>query len=96
MEQIARTPSGPGEFQPLNPPTPLGVKVSTDDYPSELQVGGDWLGVVSVDDMWRIDDEWWREKPVGRLYFRLLTCKGTRLTVFRDLLEDKWYRQNDE
>jgi len=50
-------------------------------------------GVERVEDRWRIDDEWWREEPVCRLYFRLLLQDGRCITVFRDLTGDRWYEQ---
>jgi len=96
MEQAARTSSGAGEFRPLNEPIPLRVKVTKDGYPTEILLGGSFLEVVSVDDMWRIDDEWWREKPVSRMYFRVLFSNGRKMAVFHDLRENRWYRQNDE
>jgi len=41
--------------------------------------------VERVRDRWRIDDEWWRERPIARLYYALLLEDGTFLTVYRDL-----------
>jgi len=32
---------------------------------------GERLRVAEVQGVWRIDDEWWRERPVSRLYWRL-------------------------
>ena len=49
--------------------------------------------VKDVVNMWRIDEEWWRN-PISRLYFLLELENGARLTVFRDLLRGTWYRQN--
>jgi hypothetical protein len=43
--------------------------------------------------MWRIDEEWWRE-PVSRLYFLLELENGAQITLFRDLIHGLWYRQN--
>ncbi len=51
------------------------------------------IKVVSVEDCWRIDEEWWREKPISRLYFEVLLEDGRRMTVFKDLLQGAWYRQ---
>jgi hypothetical protein len=45
-------------------------------------------------DRWRVDDEWWREKPLSRLYFECLLEDGRRITVFHDLITSKWYRQS--
>jgi len=50
-------------------------------------------GVERVEDRWRIDDEWWREEPVCRLYYKLLLEGGGHITVFRDLTGDRWYEQ---
>jgi hypothetical protein len=42
--------------------------------------------------MWRIDEEWWR-KPISRLYFLVELENGSRITLFRDLVQSQWYRQ---
>ena len=42
---------------------------------------------------WRIDDEWWRERPVSRVYYSLLLEEGRTVTVYRDLVRGKWWRQ---
>ena len=49
--------------------------------------------VKDVVNMWRIDEEWWR-KPISRLYFLLQLENGARVTVFNDLSNGGWYRQN--
>ena len=51
------------------------------------------LEVASVEDTWRIDDEWWREGPVSRLYYAVLCPAGQRLVIYKDLESGKWYRQ---
>ncbi len=43
--------------------------------------------------MWRIDEDWWR-LPISRLYFLVELENGARLTLFRDLVQSRWYRQN--
>jgi len=42
---------------------------------------------------WRIDDEWWREQPVSRLYHSLLLEDGRAVTMYQDLAGSRWYRQ---
>ena len=49
--------------------------------------------VSRVQDIWRIDDEWWRERPISRLYYLLLLDPDTLLTIFHDLVTDTWYEQ---
>jgi hypothetical protein len=50
--------------------------------------------VESVLETWRIDDEWWRERAVSRLYFSLLLEDGRTVTVYRDLVGGRWARQS--
>jgi hypothetical protein len=52
------------------------------------------LRVVAVQDTWRIDDEWWRERPVSRLYFEVALEDGRVATLYRDLLQESWWRQH--
>jgi hypothetical protein len=56
-------------------------------------LGGQRLAVAQVQDVWRIDDEWWREE-VSRLYYRLLLEDGRVWTLYRDLTRDQWYKQD--
>ena len=49
--------------------------------------------VNTIDDRWRIDDEWWRSEPVSRLYYTVLLTSGQRLVIYRDLITGQWYRQ---
>ena len=49
--------------------------------------------MAEVLESWRIDDEWWREQPVSRLYYSLLLEDGRAVTVYRDLVSGQWYRQ---
>jgi hypothetical protein len=43
-----------------------------------------------VRETWRIDDEWWRGRPVSRVYFSLLLEDGRMITLYHDLLADPW------
>jgi hypothetical protein len=49
--------------------------------------------VAEISNFWRVDDSWW-VKPVTRLYYTLGLESGRRVTVFYDLVDKKWYRQN--
>jgi len=42
---------------------------------------------------WRIDDEWWRERPLSRLYFSLLLEDGRVMRVYQDLIRLRWASQ---
>ncbi|MBI4282176.1 MAG: hypothetical protein HY672_01645 [Chloroflexi bacterium] len=69
------------------------MKFNGDGTPAELRLRGKWLKVESVDDRWRIDDEWWRDEPVSRMYFTCAADRGIRVTVFQDLVTKQWYGQ---
>jgi hypothetical protein len=50
--------------------------------------------IITIDDRWRIDDEWWRTEPVSRLYYRVVLASGQRLVLYKDLLTRGWFRQD--
>jgi len=49
--------------------------------------------VESVLEKWRIDDEWWREQPVSRVYWRLFLENGCAVDVYHDVARGRWYKQ---
>jgi hypothetical protein len=55
--------------------------------------GGRRHAVEAVLETWRIDDEWWRPRPVSRLYYSLLLEDGRTVTVFRDKMKGSWSQQ---
>ena len=58
-----------------------------------MHLSGRRIPVEAVVETWRIDDEWWREKPVSRLYWRVVLEDGRVVDVYRDLASEKWWRQ---
>ena len=80
-------------LQPLKQPRPVAVETGESGEPVAVVLGGQRLAVAQVQDVWRIDDEWWREE-VSRLYYHLLLEDGQVVTVYRDLLKDEWWRQS--
>jgi hypothetical protein len=48
--------------------------------------------VSAVRERWRIDDEWWRT-PISRAYRAVVLDDGRSVTLYHDLLEDRWYAQ---
>lgn len=51
------------------------------------------LTVTAINDLWQVDDEWWRERPISRRYYQITTQNDRRLTIFRDQLNAQWYWQ---
>ncbi len=93
MVQNPRTTSGSGHIRPLNSPRPVQVNESRHRLPGSIVLDGHSLKVTSIIDTWEINDEWWRGKPIARLYYRVITQGDTHITIFRDLVDGQWYRQ---
>ena len=51
------------------------------------------LSITAINDLWQVDDEWWRERPISRRYYQVTTQNDRRLTIFRDQLNGSWYWQ---
>lgn len=83
-----------GALRPLKEPKPVKVVEDPEGWPQELFLGRG-LEVLSIEDRWRIDDEWWRERPISRMYFQCILEGGRQETVFKDLLAGRWHRQSD-
>ena len=79
--------------RPLNRPRPLRVEAGEDGRPITVYLSGQRYAVEAVLETWRIDDEWWRERPVSRLYFSVLLEDERLMTVYRNLANDRWFRQ---
>jgi len=71
------------------------VQVEADEagLPLAVHLSGRRLAVESVVEGWRIDDEWWRERPISRAYWRVVLDDGRVVDVYRDLILGKWWRQ---
>ena len=77
----------------LHRPRPAKVETDEDGGPIAVHLSGQRITVESVVESWRIDDEWWRAKPVSRLYWRVALEDGRVMDVYRDLISGKWWRQ---
>lgn len=95
MVSYPRASLGARALRPLNAPVPLWVRADAAGQPLAVRRGR-WAGprrVVRVQDRWRIDDEWWREHPISRLYYTVVLEDDTLLTLYHDLLADAWFEQ---
>ncbi len=93
MVAHTRTPAGAHRLRPLREPRPIEVEADEEGRPAVVTLNDRRLAVVGVQDAWRIDDEWWRERPVSRLYYELALEDGRVMTVFKDLVSERWARQ---
>jgi hypothetical protein len=76
----------------LNAPAALQVRIGG-GLPRALLRRQRWQRVDRVEDVWRVDDGWWRSQPVSRTYFRLALEGGHVVTVYRDDLDGTWWTQ---
>ena len=82
-------------IKPLNAPTQVTVNADERGMPSSVSVRGKMNKVVAIEDMWKINDEWWRgpDKEIERVYFHTRLSDGRPVTLFHDLAADGWFRQ---
>jgi hypothetical protein len=83
------------ELRPLNAPTPLRVQLDEQGRIIAIWRQGRLTPrtIAAIQDRWRIDDEWWREHRVARMYYEVVLDDGTLLTMFHDLVADAWFEQ---
>ncbi len=80
-------------LRPLASPKRTRVETGERARPRAVQFEGAMRTVAAVQDHWRIDDEWWRETPVSRVYYQLQLDSGRMITVYRDLVGGEWWEQ---
>lgn len=79
--------------RPVN--TPETVKIEDDASGEPLAVRlKRRQAVLSIEDKWRLDDEWWRSGPIARLYYNVLLASGQRMILYKDLITGNWYQQD--
>jgi hypothetical protein len=83
------------QLRPLNAPMPLRVQLDSDGRVVSIWRQGRLTPrtIAAIQDRWRIDDEWWREHPVSRMYYEVVLDDGTLLTLYQDLIADAWFEQ---
>jgi hypothetical protein len=92
MVQNPRETLRAGTHKPLNIPEPVGVEEDIDSLPVVVRMKRR-VAITAIDNIWRIDDEWWRTEPVSRVYYAVLLASGQRMILFKDLKSNCWYQQ---
>ena len=93
MVKDPRTKIRPHRLRPLADPRPARVQTDDRGHPQRVLFEGAVRDVTCVQDRWRIDDEWWREASVSRMYYEV-QLEGDRLvTLYRDLPGGTWWLQ---
>lgn len=77
----------------LNQPKELEVEADERGLPWRVIRRRQRLRVASVLDVWRIDDEWWREE-ISRRYFLVVLEGGVSRTIYQDLVTGEWFEQS--
>jgi hypothetical protein len=80
-------------LKPVNLPELVAVDEDKAGRPLSVTLGRR-LPVAVIDDIWRLDDEWWRARPLSRMYYAVILGNGRRLTLYRDLIDGRWYHQS--
>src|SRR5688572_4383207 len=73
-------------------PQPIRVLASPAGVPKMVVRLERRARITQIIDVWRIDDEWWREE-IRRRYFLLELDDGSDASVFHDLMTGNWYEQ---
>jgi hypothetical protein len=94
MEPDPRTPSGAHRLRLLNEPAPVELRLE-EGRPAALRDHrrGRWRVVERVEEVWRLEDGWWRERGLLRTYFRLLLADGDLVTVYQEGNGPRWWLQ---
>ena len=92
MVENTRKTAGAGRIRPLNEPIPIGAKETADRAPASVSFGNREVAVVELRDSWRIEEEWWRERPIVRHYYDVALADGGVALLFRDG-DGHWFRQ---
>ena len=76
----------------VNVPEEVAVEENGRGSPWALK-GKRKQAVLTIEDTWRLDDEWWRAVPLTRLYFAVIFFSRQGIIIFKDLQDNRWYRQ---
>ena len=83
------------QLESLNHPAPgqMVVEMIEDDGRgcAWLNLVGEWLKIVSVENLWDIDGYNAGEKPLIRMHFLVMVENGSQYLLFQDLIDGSWY-----
>ncbi len=94
MVSYTRKKTNASTSRPLNAPNDIKVTTDLNDLPNGMKILGLHQPVKEIQDRWRIDDEWWREKPISRMYYKCLLKNFAVVILFQDLITKEWYKQS--
>ena len=100
MVAPARAPLRTDRLRTVNEPRLVTVELNAGGVPAAVEnqlrrSGGQEEKATVVEtvlEMWRIDDEWWRQL-ISRRYFAVILDGGSRVVLFEDLVTHEWFMQ---
>lgn len=97
MVEDPGAPACPDPLRPLNRPRAVEVLTGRgrdgEPEPEVLVERGRRYRVERVEDVWSVEDEWWRDRSIRRRYYRLLLAGGVVRVVYHDLTTGVWCAQ---
>ena len=99
MEQVSGAAASVDGLRHLGAARPVEVLLGEQATPAAVvrrtRVGRQSVRIAQIDEVWKLDDEWWRDRPQRRTYYRLVAEDGRKLTLFHDDTEQSgevgWY-----
>jgi hypothetical protein len=78
----------------LNVPQRVEVELDANGLPIGMRDAGCEMRrtVETVGEVWRIDDEWWRQ-PISRRCVEVVFEGGGRAVLFEDMITGEWWMQ---
>ena len=80
-------------YKPINIPELVLVEEDASGLPVAVKLPRRQI-ITTIEDRWRLDDEWWRTESISRFYYTVLLVRGERLMLYKDLINGQWYRQS--
>ena len=80
-------------MRPLNVPQAVVVETDEDGHPILVTTQEDpYEAVEAIVEIWKIDDEWWRE-PISRRCVEVVLEGGKHVVLYEDSSTGKWFLQ---
>ena len=92
MVANTRAPIRTHRLRPLNLPRAISVDLGEDNLPAAVISDGKRRSVVEIGEIWRIDDEWWRDQ-ITRRYVEAVLEGGRHIVFYENLITDEWFEQ---
>ena len=74
------------------PSVRLPICPSGKDIPIAIEYNKTLRSIEAVLEIWRVDDEWWRDQ-IARRYIEVVLEGGKHVVLFEDLLKGTWFVQ---